>query len=110
MAGFVAENILQGLCRIITWREVSSLGEHVLKIDVRTPKEYQAGTIPGFINIPLDELRSHLDELPKERPIVVTCAVGLRGYLASRILLQHGFTDVRNLSGGYRTWNIASHF
>lgn len=110
MAGFVAENILQGLCRIITWREVSSLGEHVLKIDVRTPKEYQAGTIPGFVNIPLDELRSHLDELPKERPIVVTCAVGLRGYLASRILLQHGFTDVRNLSGGYRTWNIASHF
>ena len=110
MAGFVAENILQGLCRIITWREVSSLGEHVLKIDVRTPKEYQAGTIPGFVNIPLDELRNHLDELPKERPIVVTCAVGLRGYLASRILLQHGFTDVRNLSGGYRTWNIASHF
>lgn len=110
MAGFVAENILQGLCRIITWREVSSLGEHVLKIDVRTPKEYQAGTIPGFVNIPLDELRNHLDELPKERPIVVTCAVGLRGYLASRILLQHGFTDVRNLSGGYRTWNISSHF
>ncbi len=66
------------------------------------------GSIPGFVNIPLDELREHLGELPHERPVVVSCAVGLRGYLASRILSQHGFADVRNLSGGYATWRAAT--
>ena len=66
------------------------------------------GSIPGFVNIPLDELREHLGELPRERPVVVSCAVGLRGYLASRILTQHGFRDVRNLSGGYTMWRAAT--
>ena len=60
------------------------------------------------INIPVDELREHLAELPKDTPIVVTCAVGLRGYLAYRILTQNGFTNVRNLSGGYKTWSVAT--
>ena len=108
MAGFVAENILKGKSRIIHWREIDGLSADTIRLDVRTREEYKLGTIPGFINIPVDELREHLAELPKEKPIVVTCAVGLRGYLAYRILTQNGFTNVRNLSGGYKTWSIAT--
>lgn len=108
MAGFVAENILNKKSRIIQWRELTELPADTIRIDVRTHDEYKLGTIPGFINIPVDELREHLDELPKEKPIVVTCAVGLRGYLAYRILVQNGFKHVRNLSGGYKTWSVAT--
>lgn len=108
MAGFVAENILNKKSRIIQWRELAKLPADTIRIDVRTHDEYKLGTIPGFINIPVDELREHLDELPKEKPIVVTCAVGLRGYLAYRILVQNGFKHVRNLSGGYKTWSVAT--
>lgn len=108
MAGFVAENILNKKSRIIQWRELAELPADTIRIDVRTHDEYKLGTIPGFINIPVDELREHLDELPKEKPIVVTCAVGLRGYLAHRILVQNGFKHVRNLSGGYKTWSVAT--
>lgn len=108
MAGFVAENILNKKFRIIQWRELAELPADTIRIDVRTHDEYKLGTIPGFINIPVDELREHLDELPKEKPIVVTCAVGLRGYLAYRILVQNGFKHVRNLSGGYKTWSVAT--
>ena len=108
MAGFVAENILNKKSRIIQWRELAELPTDTIRIDVRTHDEYKLGTIPGFINIPVDELREHLDELPKEKPIVVTCAVGLRGYLAYRILVQNGFKHVRNLSGGYKTWSVAT--
>ena len=108
MAGFVAENILNKKSRIIQWRELAELPSDTIRIDVRTHDEYKLGTIPGFINIPVDELREHLDELPKEKPIVVTCAVGLRGYLAYRILVQNGFKHVRNLSGGYKTWSVAT--
>ena len=108
MAGFVAENILNKKSRIIQWRELAELPADTIRIDARTHDEYKLGTIPGFINIPVDELREHLDELPKEKPIVVTCAVGLRGYLAYRILVQNGFKHVRNLSGGYKTWSVAT--
>ena len=108
MAGYVAENILNKKSRIIQWRELAELPADTIRIDVRTHDEYKLGTIPGFINIPVDELREHLDELPKEKPIVVTCAVGLRGYLAYRILVQNGFKHVRNLSGGYKTWSVAT--
>ena len=108
MAGFVAENILNKKSRIIQWRELAELPADTIRIDVRPHDEYKLGTIPGFINIPVDELREHLDELPKEKPIVVTCAVGLRGYLAYRILVQNGFKHVRNLSGGYKTWSVAT--
>ncbi len=108
MAGFVAENILNERSRIIQWRELAELPADTIRIDVRTRDEYKLGTIPGFINIPVDELREHSDELPKEKPIVVTCAVGLRGYLAYRILVQKGFKNVRNLSGGYKTWSMAT--
>lgn len=108
MAGYVAENILSGKSRIIHWREIDSLPADTVRIDVRTREEFRMGTIPGFRNIPVDELREHLGELPSDKPIVVTCAVGLRGYIAYRILVQNGFKDVRNLSGGYTTWRTAT--
>lgn len=108
MAGFVADNILKKRVEIILWSDVASLPADAVKIDVRTPAEYELGTIPGFVNIPVDELRGRLAELPKDRLIVVTCAIGLRGYLAYRILKQHGFTHVKNLSGGYKTWSAAT--
>lgn len=108
IAGFVAANILEGKVRIIHWRDLAELSTDTVRIDVRSPQEFQLGAIPGFINIPVDDLRKHLDELPKEKPIIVSCAVGLRGYLASRILTQNGFKDVRNLSGGYKTWKTAT--
>lgn len=108
MAGFVADNILKKRVETILWSDVPSLPADAVKIDVRTPAEYELGTIPGFVNIPVDELRGRLAELPKDRLIVVTCAIGLRGYLAYRILKQHGFTHVKNLSGGYKTWSAAT--
>ena len=76
-------------------------------IDVRTEAEFQQGSIPGAVNIPVDSLRDRLDELPREKSFYVYCQVGLRGYIALRILKQHGFTRVRNLSGGYKTYQLA---
>lgn len=105
MAGFVIQNILEKQVKIFHWHDVDSLPRDgsVTLLDVRTPAEYQAVSIDGFKNIPLDELREHLSELDREKPVYVTCQVGLRGYLASRILCQHGF-DVYNLSGGSRLY------
>ena len=76
-------------------------------IDVRTVDEVAMGTIPGSINIPVDELRSRMNEIPKDKPIVIFCAIGLRGYLASNILKANHFNDVKNLSGGYTTYSAA---
>lgn len=108
MAGFVADNILSGRVETVLWSDIDSLPADAVKIDVRTEAEFELGSIPGFANIPLDDLRNRMNELPKDRMIVVTCAIGLRGYLAYRILKQHGFASVRNLSGGYKTWCMAA--
>ena len=108
MAGFVADNILSGRVQTITWRDKLLTDADSVKLDVRTAEEYALGSIPGFRNLPLDELREHLQEIPREKPVVVSCAVGLRGYLAARILMQHGFQQVFNLSGGYKTWSAAT--
>ena len=108
MAGFVAENILKKRVNIIQWRDILSLNKtEVMIIDSRTKEEYDFGHIEGAINIPVDEIRSRLNEMPRDKKIIVYCAVGLRGYIASRILMQHGYTDVYNLSGGYRTYSCA---
>ena len=105
MAGFVAENILQNRVKVFHWDEIEGLKkDSVTMLDVRTEIEFRNGTIPGFINIPLDELREHLDELDQTKPVYVTCQVGLRGYVACRILSQRGY-DCYNLSGGYRLYN-----
>ncbi|MCE5185662.1 MAG: FAD-dependent oxidoreductase [Planctomycetaceae bacterium] len=101
-AGFVAANAISGDMPII---HHDALEGRVL-LDVRTPAEAQAGTIPGSINVPLDQLRSRLSELPKDKEIAAFCQVGLRGYLACRILNQSGFRS-SNLSGGYKTWSAA---
>lgn len=108
MAGFVAENILTGKVKTAHWREVIQPDKDTLLIDVRTKMEYSLGTWPGAINIPVDDLRERMQEIPKDKKIIVSCAVGLRGYLAYRILTQNGFMSVRNLSGGYKTWHAAT--
>lgn len=108
IAGYVAENILSGRMKPIYWRQlVNDSGKEYFLLDVRTREEHSLGTIPGSVNIPLDELREHLADLPRERPIAVFCAVGLRGHVAARILMQSGFNQVYNLSGGYKTYQTA---
>lgn len=108
MAGYVAGNILSGKMKPIYWRQLKDAAprEFVL-IDVRTPMEYSSGALPGAINIPLDSMRSRLVDIPKNKPIVLYCGVGLRGYLASNILRLNGFDDVRNLIGGIKTYRAA---
>jgi len=105
MAGFVAGGLLRGDHPQIDLEEavqLHSAGQLSL-FDVRSPGEFAKGTIPGAINIPVDDLRNRLAEIPKDRDIAVFCQVGQRGYLATRILLQAGY-QVRNVGGGYRTW------
>jgi len=106
MAGFVIENLLEGRLKQIHWHDVDSLPRDgsVTLLDVRTKIEYTNGHIDGFINIPLDEIRERFSELDKNKTIYITCQIGLRGYVAARILSQNGF-DVFNLSGGYRLYH-----
>lgn len=109
LVGYVAENVLSGRMTPIYWREVRDMDRSaVTLVDVRTPEEFAAGAVEGAINIPLDSIRQSLDRIPADKPVVVYCAVGLRGYLASNILRQHGFKDVRNLIGGLKTYRAAT--
>lgn len=105
MAGYVIENMMSGLVKTFHWHDIEKISKDpgAFLLDTRNPMEYLAGTIPGFINIPLDSLRDRLDEIPKDKTIYVTCQIGLRGYIAARILMQNGY-DVYNLSGGYRLY------
>lgn len=111
MAGFVAGGLLRGdqpqvsAESLINPTEARSTTPQPFIIDVRTPEEYAAGHIPDAVNVPVDELRSRLEELPRDRPLVAYCQVGQRGYLAVRILQAAGF-DARNLAGGYRTYQL----
>ncbi len=104
IAGFVAENILNDRMTPFYWNQIENIEIDSILIDVRTKKEHRDGTIPNAINIPLDELRSNLNLIPKDKTIYVFCEVGQRGYLSQRILNQNGFENVNNLSGGYLTW------
>jgi NADPH-dependent 2,4-dienoyl-CoA reductase/sulfur reductase-like enzyme/peroxiredoxin family protein/TusA-related sulfurtransferase/rhodanese-related sulfurtransferase len=109
MLGFIAENALEGYTKTVTWRDVSHLADsNAFFLDVRSADEFALGAIPGAVNIPHTELRTRLAEVPRGRTIAINCAVGLRGYLAERILRQNGYTDVVNLTGGYKTWHVAS--
>lgn len=108
MAGFIAENILKKKVNIIHWNEIDKTSRDRIIIDSRTQEEYDLGHIEGAINIPLDELRNRIAEIPADKKIIVYCAVGLRGYLASRILMQKGYTQVYNLSGGYKLYSGAT--
>lgn len=105
MAGFMIENIAEGRLKQFFWDEVGALPDDgsVFLLDARTREEYTAGHINGFVNIPLDELRDRLSELPQNVPLYVLCQSGLRSYLACRILSQNGW-DCHNFSGGYRLY------
>jgi NADPH-dependent 2,4-dienoyl-CoA reductase/sulfur reductase-like enzyme/peroxiredoxin family protein/rhodanese-related sulfurtransferase/TusA-related sulfurtransferase len=103
MAGFVAQNVLSGKSHLITWEDVAKMNrEDYILVDVRTGTEYQNGHVAGAINIPVDELREKLSSLDRNKTIVEYCQVGLRGYVADRILSQNGFR-VYNVTGGYKT-------
>jgi CoA-disulfide reductase len=106
MVGYVIENLLSGIVKSFHWHDVEKLPRDgsVTLIDTRTRTEYEHGHIDGFINMPIDSIRSRISELDKTKPVYVTCRVGLRGYIAARILSQNGF-DAYNLSGGYRLYN-----
>jgi NADPH-dependent 2,4-dienoyl-CoA reductase/sulfur reductase-like enzyme/rhodanese-related sulfurtransferase len=101
MAGFVAANLLKGDVEIIHADGLEQTQGEL--IDVRKPDEHSEGAIPGSRNVPVDDVRDRLGELPVEKPLVVYCQIGLRGYVAARILMQHGYS-VRNLSGGFNTY------
>lgn len=108
VSGYVAGNILSGKMKPLYWRELKQTDpDSIFLIDVRTADEFALGSIKGAVNIPLDDLRSRLGEIPHNKPICLFCGVGLRGYLASNILRENGFTDVRNLIGGLRTYKVA---
>lgn len=109
IAGYVAHNILKNHVEAVYWSDVDRVCEDgkCFILDVRTPKECELGMIKGAVNIPVDELRNRLAEIPRDRRVLVYCQVGLRGYVAWRILKQHGF-DARNLSGGYKTYEIVT--
>ena len=109
ISGYVAGNILSGKMTPLYWREMQQADKsQVTLVDVRTPDEYALGTIPGAINIPLDNLRERLADIPENQPVYLFCGVGLRGYLASNILKSKGYPDVRNLIGGLTTYNAAT--
>lgn len=109
LAGYVAENILTGKMKPIYWKELRDMDkENAMLIDVRTPDEFNTGSIDGAVNIPLDDMRQSLDLIPHGKPIVLFCGVGLRGYLASNILRQRGYDDVRNLVGGLKTYRSST--
>lgn len=106
IAGFVASNLLKGDVSIYHWDEIGDLDRtRALLLDVRTKAEFSLGTINGAVNIPLDELRERIGELPADKSIYVFCQVGLRGYIAARMLMGRGFASVKNLNGGYLVYN-----
>lgn len=106
MAGFVAAAVLRGDHPVVHADQVAArVAEGALLLDVRSPAEFAEGHLPDARNLPVDELRDHLQDLPRDRPLVVYCRVGQRGYVATRILAQEGF-QVSNVSGGYLTWSL----
>jgi len=122
IAGFVAENIMLNQDPMINSEALASMlaqtaNNPLVIIDVRTPEEFSAGHIPGAINIPVDELRDWLASQESARlleqekqgqiDLVVYCKAGLRGYVATQQILQHGANRVRNLNGGYISWNLS---
>ena len=109
VAGYVAGNILNGKIKPLYWRELRDADlSKVTLIDVRTPDEFSLGALKGAINIPLDDMRERINEIPADKPVFLYCGVGLRGYLASNILRQNGFDDVRNLVGGIKLYKSAT--
>ncbi len=110
MVGFMIDNIFRGLLKQWHLKDLSGLPHDgsVTLLDVRTAEEYQSGHIEDFRNIPVDELREHLDEIQKGKPVYVICQSGLRSYIASRILEGNGY-EAYNFSGGFRFYDVVTH-
>jgi NADPH-dependent 2,4-dienoyl-CoA reductase/sulfur reductase-like enzyme/peroxiredoxin family protein/rhodanese-related sulfurtransferase/TusA-related sulfurtransferase len=107
MVGFVADNILTGKMDYVGAMELDTIDlNRVVLLDVREPIERELGYIHGSINMPIDQIRDRIGELDKDKPIITYCAIGLRGYVALRILKELGFKDVKNLNGGYSTYSV----
>jgi rhodanese-related sulfurtransferase len=110
-AGMIASNILRGIEPIEHWSSRSSAAWAAIKsegiqlVDVRNPGEHKAGHVPNSILIPISEMRNRMNELDKSKPVLCYCAVGKRGYLATRILMQNGF-NAKNISGGYSLYSF----
>ena len=107
IVGFVAANQLRGDVKLVNWDQVDQIDRYSTTIlDVRLPEELALGSIDGAINIPIETIRQHINEIPKDRSVLLYCQTGQRSYFASRILQQMGF-DCYNLSGGYKTYSHA---
>ena len=106
MLGYTIENIVNGDVKTFHWHEMQEVSKRddVILLDTRTKEEFEEGHIPGFINIPVDDLRKRYKELDKSKKIYLTCQIGLRGYISCRILSQKGY-DCFNLSGGYELYS-----
>ncbi len=105
--GFTAANVLRGDAKVMHWDEINQLDRHQATIvDVRLPEELALGMLDGAVNIPLPQIRQQINEIPKDRPVLVYCQTGQRSYFASRVLNQLGF-DAYNLTGGYKTYSHA---
>lgn len=109
MAGYVAANIIEEEIETVKWHEIDEIvANGGLLIDVREPHERNNGFIEGSINIPLGDIRERLEEFPKDKPIYLSCQIGLRGYLATRILKGHGYRAI-NLDGGWMTYTLTKN-
>jgi NADPH-dependent 2,4-dienoyl-CoA reductase/sulfur reductase-like enzyme/rhodanese-related sulfurtransferase len=110
MAAMVLQNARNGLAQLISpleWLNAEpEESEDIQILDVTTKREHSKGHIPGAVNIPIHQLRSRLSELNPKKPVWLHCAVGYRGYIASRILMHNGFSDVKNLTGGYVSYKV----
>jgi rhodanese-related sulfurtransferase len=109
MAAYAAGNVVLGLTDIIHWHQVPEQikNHNAFLLDVRTIQEYSLGSVPNAYNIPLDEIRNRHQELPEDQTILIYCGVGLRSYIASRILTQLGYR-VKNISGGYNLYTAVN--
>ncbi len=103
MAGYVASNVMEGIYEITHWDEIAK-NKDLAIIDVRTPVEFNMGHVDGAVNIPVEQLRQRLNEVPRDKQVAVYCQVGIRGYQAYRILKQNGFDNVKDVNGGYKTY------
>lgn len=109
MAAFVAENILHKKHLVFYWDQLNDITDKDILLDVRTKEEFEAGHIPNAIHIPVDSLRERMQELDHSKSIFIYCQGGMRGYLSQRILMQNGYDQVKNLSGGYQVWETCQN-
>lgn len=110
--GYIAENVIDGHYKVVYPNQVEDfVKQNAFFLDVRTPEEFEEGSITGSVNIEVDDLRQRINEIKvsKDTPIVVNCFVGLRAYLAIMILKSYGYTNLYNLSGGYRTYSANNY-